>query len=487
MKRLLRKIFSVVISVFFSCSVAASPWIDVGEDRLRNNLQLLVDTGVINTQISAWPVMWADIDEALEGINQTTLNPTQKAAIKELQFELAYQTKKRVKQSVVMSAASSRPLFSQFSTGYREELELRKTFDWDGQNMAVKLQTNLTSDSGDDATEFQLDGSYAAGVLGNWVIGAGAIDRWWGPSRQNSLILSNNARPVPGVFLRTKANQSFESKWLSWIGDWHFTSFIGQMERNRHVPEAKLTGMRLTIKPFDNLEIGLSRAMQWGGEGRSEDLETFLRSITSKGENSEEQAGNQLGGLDVRYGLFDLTQLPIALYMQTIGEDEAGYLPSRRTYQFGLEGVYALTNSASSLNGFIEYTNTTADPFADEFLNITYEHSVYQSGYRYRGRVMGSTFDNDAKVLSTGLAHHQRNGVSTSLLLSYAELNQDGVRRGNTVSSSDVDIYFAELTHQRIVLDGRLKLGMSYYSDHVPTVQDDVDEISLFASWEYRF
>ncbi len=35
--------------------------------------------------------------------------------------------------------------------------------------------------------------------LGNWNISAGAIDRWWGPGWEGSLILSNNARPVPSI------------------------------------------------------------------------------------------------------------------------------------------------------------------------------------------------------------------------------------------------------------------------------------------------
>ncbi|HBC34390.1 MAG TPA: capsule assembly Wzi family protein, partial [Marinobacter adhaerens] len=35
-----------------------------------------------------------------------------------------------------------------------------------------------------DGEEFRLDGSYVAATAGNWVLGVGAIDRWWGPGWQ---------------------------------------------------------------------------------------------------------------------------------------------------------------------------------------------------------------------------------------------------------------------------------------------------------------
>jgi len=431
--------------------------------------------------------MWADVKLALARVDRSGLTRAQKSAIRELEFEMRQQTRQGVKRSIEVSASTSRPLFRSFSSNFREQGELNHTFDWDGESMAVKLQSNLTSDPGDDATETQFNGSYIAGVLGEWVLGVGAIDRWWGAGWQSNLIMTNNARPVPGLMFRTRRSQSFESPWLSWLGDWQFVSFIGQMESDRVVPEAKLTAMRFTFKPHSQIELGVSRVMQWGGDGRDEDLSVFWKSLTSQGENTSEEAGNQIAGFDARFSFSALDRFPSAVYAQFIGEDEASYMPSKYTAQFGLESVFELPNGGDSVRGFLEFTNTTAGALGAEHTNTAYEHHIFQTGYRYRERVMGATFDNDSKAATLGAAFHQTNGELLALTLTYAQLNEDGVQRGNTVSANENSLYFIELKHQRMCLGGRLNLGVSYLSEATVTVQQDIDQAAVFGTWEYRY
>ena len=464
----------------------ASPWIDVGDERLRNNLHFLNDSGVMPISLTTWPIMWADVKIALKRVRRSELNLSQKTAIRELEFELRYQTGQGFKRSIEFSVASSRALFRNFSSNYREKGEIHKSFNWDGEDVALKLQSNLVTDSGGNDVDANLDGSYIAGVMGEWVFGVGAIDRWWGPGTQSSLILSNNARPVPALIFQTKGAQRFDTFWLSWLGDWHFVSFLGQMESSRAVPEGKLTGMRFTFKPTDFLEFGLSRAMQWGGEGRDESLSAFWKSLTSQGENTSEQSGNQIAGFDVRYNFNFLNTLPSAIYSQAIGEDEAGFMPTKYTFQLGGESYYALS-SGNSLKGFAEYANTTAGALGAEHPNVAYEHSVFQSGYRYRGRVLGATYDNDAEIVTLGGAYQQAEGQLTKLALSYMKLNEDGEARGNTVSSDTQTLMYVEANHQRFFSGGRLKLGLSYQTKELSTIQEGIDQVSAFASWEYRF
>jgi len=481
---------SVCLLITFLFSIPsksqASPWIEVGDVRLKNNLHLLNDSGVMPISLTTWPIMWADVKLALKEIDRPSLNAAQKSAVRELEFELRYQTRQGVKRAVELSAASSRTLFRDFSSYHREKGELHKSLEWDGESLAVKVQGNLTTDPGDDTVDSYFDGSYIAGVIGEWSLGVGAIDRWWGAGSESSLILTNNARPVPALMLRTKQSQKFETPLLSWLGEWQFVSFLGQMESSRAIPEAKLTGMRFTFKPTDRLEVGLSRAMQWGGVGRDDDLKTFWKSLTSQGENTSEQAGNQLAGFDARYAYGFSNGLNAALYAQTIGEDEAGYMPSRRTHQFGFE---LSKGFASGDFGTVEleYVNTTADAFATVFPNVTYEHGVYQSGYRYRGRVMGASYDNDSEVVSLNASYQRSNGVLSSLGLSYLQLNEDGGARGNTVSQGAQSLYLFEASHQRFMVGGRLKVGVSYLSKDIITVHSDVELFSVFSSWEYRF
>jgi len=487
--RIQNKILKLLLSGCLLLGISssyASPWIDVGDDRLRNNLHMLNDSGVMPISLTTWPIMWADVKIALKKVNHKALSLSQKHVVRELEFELRHQTRQGMKRSVEFSVASSRALFRDFSSNYREKGEIHKTFDWDGEDLAIKLQSNFTTDSGDDSVESQLDGSYIAGTLGQWVLGVGAVDRWWGPGTQSNLMLTNNARPIPALMFQTKRAQSFDTAWLSWLGDWHFVSFLGQMESDRVIPEAKLTGMRLTFKPFSNFELGLSRAMQWGGEGRNEDLSAFWKSLTSQGENTSKQSGNQIAGFDARLNFNLAESIPSAIYAQYIGEDEAGYLPAKFVVQIGGESSYALP-SGDNLKVFAEYTNTTSDALGAELPDVAYEHSSYKTGYRYRGRVLAATFDNDSIVHTLGFAYQQSEGQLSNLTLSYLNLNEDGGGIGNTVSSEAQDLYYIEAHHQRILLGGKLKLGVSYQSEELNTQQEDIDQTSVFTSWEYRF
>lgn len=486
--KLLIHFFKISILVIFMCrSVLASPWISVGETRLKQNLHLLNDTGVISMSLTTWPIMWSDVQTALVKVDESTLNKAQVMAMKELEFEMRFQTKKEMKRSLELAVSSSRAVFRDFSAQGYEKGRISHIFDWDGGDFTFKLQANLTTDSGDDAYESQLYGSYIAGVVGNWVLGVGALDRWWGASSQSSLILGNNSRPVPGVFFRTKGAQQFETPWLSWLGDWQFVSFIGQLESNRHISEAKLTGMRFNFQPLEGFEIGLSRAMQWGGEGRSESLSTFFKSLTSQGENSAEQAGNQLAGYDLRYNFLRKQNYGVSLYAQLIGEDEAGYLPSKFTSQGGLEYNLAL-KSGNSLNVFVEHTNTIAGSIGGKQFNTAYSHSVYKTGYRYRGRTIGATYDNDAKVYSGGFSFQFSDlAQKVSSLVSRIELNTDGSLGSNTVSSSALELYSLDLSYQRLLFEGKLDISANYLTKLPDLLVKDFDKFNLGIAWTYRF
>ncbi|WP_410779888.1 capsule assembly Wzi family protein, partial [Klebsiella quasipneumoniae] len=51
-------------------------------------------------------------------------------------------------------------------------------------------------------------------------------------------------------------------------GPWQYQISASQMNQYTAVPHTKIIGGRLTFSPFQSLELGASRIMQWGGEGR---------------------------------------------------------------------------------------------------------------------------------------------------------------------------------------------------------------------------
>ena len=105
-----------------------------------------------------------------------------------------------------------------FDTLGRENAELRGRATYaTGDRAEFSLNVTGVADP-EDGDEVRLDGSHATVQWGNWLLSANTLDRWWGPSHVSSLILSNNARPMPTVMVERATAQPFDTKWLSWLG-----------------------------------------------------------------------------------------------------------------------------------------------------------------------------------------------------------------------------------------------------------------------------
>jgi hypothetical protein len=91
----------------------------------------------------------------------------------------------------------------------------------------------------------------------------------------------------------------------------------------------------------------------------------------------------------------------MSFYAQMMGEDEAGAFPARKSWLLGTDWATAFANHEQQW--YLEYINTSADGlFGKAMPNIIYEHSTYNSGYRYRGRNMAAWVDGDAESVTLG-------------------------------------------------------------------------------------
>ncbi len=71
----IRSVVVLVVSCWLTATVWAEPWAAPGDARLRNDLQLLNDTGVINIPLTAWPVAWGDVYDGLADTKISGLSP----------------------------------------------------------------------------------------------------------------------------------------------------------------------------------------------------------------------------------------------------------------------------------------------------------------------------------------------------------------------------------------------------------------------------
>jgi hypothetical protein len=359
--------------------------------------------------------------------------------------------------------------------------------------MSYRIQGTIVGDA-KDGQDVRVDGSYVGGAAGNWMFAASAVDRWWGPEWGSSLILSSNARPIPAITVNRNLSDPPHAAWLHWIGPWTATIMMGQLEHDRDVPDALFFGARVAFRPIRSLEIGLSRTAQWCGEGRPCDLGTFwnllvgndTRGVTT---TRPEEPGTQEAGGDLRWSGGPHGRR-YAVYGQVIGEDVTSSIaPSKFTVRLGFERWGYLERWQASYRWSVEAANTTANFLATPKYNFTYEHFIYFDGYRYRGRAIGDSLDNDGRMCALQGLLIGEHGRTWNALLQVAQVNRDDSQSESSthsVSQDAADLWNFEVGHGRPLARGTLSLGLGYeHFEHQDSGQTD-DGPRYFVQWQSK-
>ncbi|TYK67411.1 capsule assembly Wzi family protein [Colwellia echini] len=514
---------SLVIALSSLTPSLAAPWVEPDNLALRNDIQLLADAGIITAPVTTYPLMWNAIKGDIMSANTSLLNDAQLQALSHVRYNFKYASDHNniTKQTVYLATDAKR--FTSFGNADFDKGDIELSDEFFVGNLAGKFQVNyrLGLDDNPDlnqGSDVNIDGSYLAYKLGNWVLTAGAIDRWWGPGVDTNLIMTTNARPLPAMSFTRDNSDAFETPWLSWIGPWTLTAQMAKLEEDRAVPDTLLWSTRATMRPFRGLEIGGSWSFQWAGEGQPSSIGDFFDILFGSKECANDQPdcdesqntfqGNHLAGYDIRWS-DTLLDLPYALYFQTIGEDgspNAGLITDKAD-TYGIETRFTLFNQRVFAN--LEYTDTqvACGGTGTTTLNCFYEHGTYNSGYRYYTRTIGSTYDNDAQSLVATFLMQTEAGNSWQLKFRKVDLNTDNIDRypdninqGNSVSKVAEDVLQFDGYYKFIALDSRFTLGVlvtnSDYGNDINTITAVTDEAPLYESgteidayikWEYRF
>jgi hypothetical protein len=471
----------------------AGPHIEPGDLALRHDIQRLADRGLVSGPTSTWPLAWGPILEDLRAIDVSTLSPDLADSATRLRIRAERET--RVGNLILnarVGGAEHPARIRSFQNTPRGNAEVSVGGGWTGEWLSIDLNVQAV-DSDQDSEELRADNSSIGVTLGNWSLAASTLERWWGPGWDGSLILSNNARPFPSLTFDRVFTSAFRSKWLSWIGPWDLNVTFGQLEADRHVPNTQFFGMRFNFRPIHSLEIGLSRTAQWCGDGRPCSLDTFADLLVGRDNRGDSgidvanEPGNQLAGVDFRWSPGFLGN-SIAMYGQFVGEDEAGGFPSRWMGQVGAEwSSYAFDQWSTRLFG--ELSATSCRFYASsELFNCVYNHSIHQTGYRYRGRSIGHAADNDTRLVSVGLVAVNAELTQWRVLARYGALNRGGspdVR--NTLTPTREDIASIDVSHSRMFDFGTIDLGIGYERVDDIASGRDTAESRFFLQWRSAF
>lgn len=267
-----------------------------------------------------------------------------------------------------------------------------------------------------------LDGTALSLPLGPGRVYASVERRHWGPSPLASLVLDGSARAMPAIGWRKTSAETFAWPVLAWTGPWRTDFFAGRTSNDIGPGGVKLLGWRLEIGPLRGLQLGGSRVLQWGGDGRPQTLGSLLRGIAGvdnfeEGLDRSAEPGNQLAGFDARWTLPWGGRHRVALYGQAIGEDEAGHLPSLYLVSGGGE-VATTLEGGLSLRLLGELADTTAGRIAGKPRpGAAYRHPLYPAGYANRNEPLAHPVGPDVRIASLGLAAQQ--GAARMLLMAH--------------------------------------------------------------------
>lgn len=486
MKATVRVVCLMVVATCFE-TAQAEPFLVPGDEGLRHDVQLLADSGILRMPVTTWPMSWPDIARDISATPESgDYDDATLAALARVRRLARRESANGFSGlGLKVSGANESERLRRFADSPREEAELQFSAGWLGDHVAISVRGTAVLDPDDDR-ELRADGSYLAFNFGNWIVSGGFLDRWWGPGWEGSLILSNNARPVPSVTLERNYSEPFKSRWLSWIGPWRASIAVGQTDDSDvAVPNAKLLAARVNFRPRPWLEFGLSRTAQFCGDGRPCDANTFMDMLLGRDNRSDslaedEEPGNQLAGYDARLRS-PWAALPLALYTQWIGEDEAGGFPSKFLGLAGAEVWGSSRFGGWRLHGEFADTACTFTRESPDF-NCAYRNSLYPQGYTYRDRIIGHSMDNDSRMYSLGGTLVRPGGDVVSFLARRVELNRDGTG-SHAISDVPHALYNVELRYSRSFRAGRLGLGVGY--DDQPAASGS--DARGFLTWQQGF
>ena len=483
----------LILLALAASNAMAGPYIPAGDLALRHDIQRLAAAGVIHGPVSTWPMAWGPVLKDLDAADAARLSQDIVDAIARIKQRANWETRTgeptyRAKLGVADNATRIRS----FSSTPRGRAEAGVGLQWTGAQLSADLNVQYV-DSASDDEDFRMDGSFLGVALGNWSIAASTQERWWGPGWDGSIILSNNARPIPSLVIDRIFTDAFETRWLKWLGTWDLSVMFGQLEEDRVVPDARFFGMRFSFRPLSTLEIGLSRTAQWCGDGRPCGLSTFADLVLGNdnrgggGIDLSNEPGNQLGGFDVRWTPGFLRHR-VGIYAQAIGEDEAGGFPSRYLGQVGVDWSGYLFHRWST-RAFLEYSGTACQFHeSDKIYNCGYNHNIYETGYRYRGNSIGHGADNDAEMTSAGIVMIDADDTQWRALVRSGALNNGGAPDSrNILTTTPQDISSIDIVHSRAFSFGVIELGVGLESIDDTVSASTTQDTRIYVQWRSSY
>jgi len=391
---------AVGLAALSAGAARAVPLAPIGDGGVRRDLELLWEAGVLPGPVMAWPMSW----EQFADTTGTAAAPWVEAVSRRLRRRMPEAHAWRVESWGAL--ATDRDLIFSFDSMARRRVDVHAGVTRTWNRTTARLALGYMA-GGDEPDQVVLDGSYVSQGLGNWVVYGGAVGRWYGPGLDAGLVLSRNARPVPGVGVFRNVPRRSHSALLKWMGPWRVDAFLGVLngERGDH-QNPFFVNLHWSLQPWSRVNLAFTRGIMICGEGRPCDANIWLRSLIGvfdlDNSGHAQDASNQTASVALAY-TFPVGGAHVTPYAEVYIEDEIEYMSP-------LAGVRAAgpLGRTTSWQARFEYCDTYADRafgtgqggWFPIHPGVTYGHSIYTDGYTYRDDWLGHSMGQDGRLIT---------------------------------------------------------------------------------------
>jgi membrane-associated phospholipid phosphatase len=252
---------------------------------------------------------------------------------------------------------------------------------------------------------FQFLDAYVGLTLENWQVSFGRQSLWWGPMAGGPLMFSDNAAPV-NMFRISRVSPFKLPSILGWMGPIRLEFFLGQLAGHRFIfaedtgvigqvdrflsRQPFISGEKLSFKPSQNFEFGLSVTTVFSGANVPLTWHTFLKGFSTGNTvpGAKSDPGDRRSGVDFSYKIPKLRRW-LTFYGEAFVEDEfspLGY-PRKSAIQGGIyvPQIPGVPKLDLHLEG-----GSTVPPDFPECNGCFYRNGRYLNGYTELGNLMGS-------------------------------------------------------------------------------------------------
>lgn len=447
-------IFFSCLLIFFYSDGFAGPWLyssaypPYGSMSVKSDVDLLADYGFIEAPVLTWPIAWVNIGPSLLSDHSKELLKAAPKYVQQIYFRVLGQyhieMRKELQLSSYVSGGSKINPFRTFEWQPRSDFEGGLSLERQNEYFAGNLALNYGKYY-DVTHDVHLDTSYFYGFLGNWAIGVDKVNRWWGPGYTDSMILSANAPPLPTLTLQRMRAEAFQTKWLSWIGPWSFTTSLSVGGPNVPQPHPLIWLMNLSLRPLESVQFSFSRAAFFAGDNRPLNS-TMLWNLAIINDNCDSvrdgadycqkySPGTEHWEATLDWSLMQTFSLPANLYLQTIFNDRVPYssapwlytlfrppVPGRTAFLAGGSAWTSVQNALVRFYAEFEYTHQYVYYFWGQFAPDIYGYSGYP--YVYYDKLLASPLGGEAMGYSFGAVISEENGSSDTVMIRYLKLNE---------------------------------------------------------------